>query len=137
MIVIATDLGGNGSSQIVGITVTDVPEASITSTKTMSMVSSGIFPFDCLLDSPETEIGGAIPGACVEYRITINNAATGSHQAEDIVVTDNLPEGVRAMSAGNISGFDGVTLTGDTVTGYIAVMPPGASAEFFIRALIE
>ena len=135
--VISTDASGNQSSQIVGITVTDVIEPVVSASKTLLPVSLGRVAFDCAPDPPDGTGGISIPGSCLEYRISVSSAANGSAPASNLVVSDTLPAAVSGIVAGNITGFDSVVLPGDAVTGTISSLAPGQSAELFIRVTVR
>lgn len=87
-----------------------------------------------------------IPGACVEYTITVTNAETAGASASDVVVSDTVNSNLTIQQVtpfaytGDDAG-DAATTTepsGDpTVTGTIGTLPPGVTATFTIRATIN
>lgn len=88
--------------------------------------------------------GYAVPGACMEYIITIQN--NGSIDAENISITDIIPDGVRFIAAGpdNISSAllftpsAGANCTGGgcVVSVTNGTIPVGDTGRLLIRTLV-
>lgn len=87
-----------------------------------------------------------IPGACIEYTITVTNAASASANASAVVVSDTLNSNLTFQAVtpfvytGDNAG-DATTTTepagNPTVSGTIGTLPPGVTATFRIRATID
>ena len=128
--------GSDGSNARLLITAPDI-EAS----KDVAVLSENLpgQTFDCAAGTggPFTPApAAAIPGACIEYTITLtnNSAATA---AEGISITDVLPS--ETTFAGLSEGdFTTVTESGGTVTATLTSLAAGgASASFTIRVIID
>ncbi|MFO7805632.1 MAG: hypothetical protein R6V30_08165 [Paracoccaceae bacterium] len=78
----------------------------------------------------------AIPGACVEYTITVTNGSTSGTAASNIVITDALPANT-TFAGTSTGGFTSVSNAGTTVTGSLATLAANASASFTIRVTID
>lgn len=88
-----------------------------------------------------------IPGACVEYTITVTNADDATSTATNLVITDPLPDTLRFEAADNIQYSDGGSNTnapahdgsgtGGDITVTIDELPAGSTATLKIRATIE
>jgi len=110
-----------------------VNTANITSTnagpasappKTTTVVSSAVLAIN--KTSAVTEV---IPGQEFSYEITLANA--GSDTAENVVITDTLPEQVSFVDA-TANG----TLSGDTVTWSIGTMSPNTETRVQVKVLV-
>lgn len=109
--------------------------AALTATKTSTIIAgSGIF-----------EAGAAIPGATVEYCITVTNASGGA-AADNVVISDTLPaevtyDDVYGVHVGGANcatpGSDDGEENSGTVSGTIASLPAGDSQTLIFRATIN
>lgn len=108
----------------------------LTATKIVTVVSENPDgTFNCVNGAPVTGAEASIPGACVEYTITVRNGAGATLTATNLQIKDQLPDGV--TYAGHTPGsFTSVTRSGSTVTGTLATLAPGGEASFRIRATI-
>lgn len=101
-------------------------------------------------NAPEAD-AGAIPGACIEYTITVENTAV-SAAATTINISDELPSQVSheansnfvytvidggAAGAGTTSSAADLESDGVTVSGTIGNLPAGERATLRIRATIN
>ncbi|MCE0505864.1 DUF11 domain-containing protein [Roseivivax sp. GX 12232] len=93
--------------------------------------------FDCGSDPADPAAEAAVPGACVEYTISVTNAAEASSDAVNVTITDALPEGITYAGTAATTGFDRVNEAGGTVTAELAALAPGATASFRIRAVVD
>jgi uncharacterized repeat protein (TIGR01451 family) len=114
-----------------------VSSAMISATKTVSVVSENRGgTFSCAFEASE---GGEafIPGACVEYTITLTNDANANENADNFSFTDTFPAGVSysGIVAGNT--FDSVVVGATSITGTVNSLAPGASATVSFRAEID
>jgi len=107
--------------------------AAITATKTSSIVAGGF------------AIGAAIPGATIEYCITVTNASGGA-DADNIVISDTLPSEVTYDSDFGIfvggadcdtPGPDSGSFADPVVSGTITTLPAGDSQTLIFRATID
>ena len=113
---------------------------NLTATKDVVVVSQD--GSDCGFgNTPEgvTENGqAAIPGACIEYVITVYN--TGTASMRDLVVTDELPSQVSYVAATSNFFTDGEINGGSTVTATASNgnnLTNGEAAILYIRATIN
>jgi uncharacterized repeat protein (TIGR01451 family) len=113
----------------------------ITATKSV-VVLDELLPgstFNCATGGAATGAPlAAIPGACVEYTITVTNAASASSAAANITVTDAIP--ANTTYAGNTAGDFTIGTTGTPVTSVTATLPTlpaGESRAFRIRVTVN
>lgn len=124
------------------VTITLQAMADLVATKTARVFSEDGTGCGNLSASPPAEptLPAAIPGACIEYTIRIEN--TGPVEATGIELTDNLPSEVTYVAA-ETAGWTAQTLTtaGNAVIvsdGVIAAGATGATAATItIRALVK
>lgn len=86
-----------------------------------------------------------IPGATVEYCITVSNAAGGA-DATDVIITDVVPSEltylasfgvkVNGTSCADLGSIDG-SISGDTVSGTIPTLTEGDTRSLIFRATIN
>ncbi|TVP70747.1 MAG: hypothetical protein EA339_12225 [Rhodobacteraceae bacterium] len=118
---------------------------TITAEKTVSVRSEDP-NFDCSSLAPTPPPASDlvfIPGACIQYRISVANTSA-STDATNIDITDDLPAGITFAAVSQFSSIPlGATFTsqpsqsGGTITAVIERLPPGTTASFFIRATID
>lgn len=105
----------------------------LTATKTVAVLSQDA-DFDCAEGDAEAGAQAAIPGACIEYTITVNN--TGGAAMRQLVVSDTMPEGVTLVAA--YGAFFTIETSGASVTATAgANLTNGSDAELRIRATID
>lgn len=109
------DAAEDGADSAAGVFLVAAPD--INAVKVVNVLSDGTGSFNCETDPtpgtlPTDQL--FIPGACVEYVITVTNA--GSEFADNIDIIDVLPDGLI---------FEATTLSGWTSTGSGAV--PGTT----------
>lgn len=92
--------------------------------------------FDCATGAAVSGAEAAIPGACVEYTISITNDASATSPASTLQVTDAIPADVTYVTDDD-GGFDAVSESGGTVTGDLATLAAGNTAEFTIRVTVD
>jgi len=113
----------------------------IVATKTAVVLDEGLpgSTFVCASGGAATGAPlAAIPGACVEYTITVQNTSTSGTAAGGITITDPIP--ANTTRAGESAGtFDTVTFdAGDNeVTATLATLAAGGNASFTIRVVID
>ncbi len=112
---------------------------NITATKTVAVLSENLpgQSFDC--EAGGAALSGAaaaIPGACIEYTITVTNNSVAT-AAENISITDVIPANTTYVGV-STDNFTAVTESGGTVTATLASLAAGgATASFRIRATID
>ena len=84
--------------------------AALSANKTVSVIATDATSIACATDPTPGGNQYAVPGACVEYVISVANAAGAGATATGIDVADTLPDEV-AHVASVASGFTGGTLT--------------------------
>lgn len=78
----------------------------------------------------------AIPGACVQYTISVENKSGSGTAATSISITDELPEeGI--VYAGHTAGEFTVTRSGRVITATLANLPAGETESFTIRVTVD
>jgi len=112
----------------------------LSATKVSSLISEDLDgTFDCATGAPQASATAFVPGACIEYVITVTNGSGATGDATSLVVSDPLPAEVTYVTTTATPGFDSVVfdVPSSTVTGTVAALAPGASASFTIRATID
>ncbi len=108
--------------------------ASLSATKTSKIIAgSGIY-----------SVGAAIPGATIEYCITVSNASGGA-DATNLTISDDLPAEVTYDGGGvfvggadcDNPGADTGSESSGTVSGTIATLPAGDDQTLIFRATIN
>lgn len=134
--IFADGAGATDSARDAAFSATDdysVFAAAITATKTSKIVSG------------DFGTGAAIPGAKIEYCISVSNAAGGA-DASNLVISDNLPAqvtydsgyGVKVGGADcNTPGGSSGSESGGVVSGTIASLPAGNTQTVIFRADIN
>lgn len=117
----------------------DAPD--VTAEKALAVIDEGRSDYVCgtstgtaVVETPPA----FIPGACIEYTITISNASTAAVAATDISITDVLPNNVTHVLT--TAGAFTVTEAGNPVTSItatLAELPVGATESFTIRVIID
>ena len=86
-----------------------VSSAELTATKAVTIVNDDLnVTFDCATDpDPGTADAaqGAIPGACLEYTISVTNGAAANQNAQSVSLSDTLPAGVTFSSFITTTGW--------------------------------
>ena len=114
----------------------------LTATKEAAVVAENIPGEDsyvCADGGPAiATAAAAIPGACVEYTITVTNAAAPAIAASDIEVTDEIPANTTYAGASE-GDFDTVTFDSatNTVTATLGTLATDTSASFTIRVTVD
>jgi len=83
----------------------------------------------CASASIDPSAVATVPGSCLEYTITVTNAAGATSSADSLVITDALPAESTYASHSN-SGFT-------TVTGSLSTLAAGSTASFTVRVLVD
>ena len=112
----------------------DVIEPSVSASKDVIVISQDP-DFACAdLDAVGPgDAQAAIPGACIEYTITVRN--NGRAAARNVQVNDSLPAAI-SLAAAHSDSFD-VSTSGNVVRAALTPMTPGAEASIRIRATID
>jgi len=120
-----------------------IASASVVATKSVTIVDENTqSTFDCTATAdPAIPDGtqGAMPGACLEYTITIANGAAASANADSISISDPLPTGV-SFSAffGDNSEWTSPAHNAGTVTATLTnSLAPGESADLSFRVTVD
>lgn len=133
---IFTDPGEDGTEQDTAQFVIQAPQLS--ADKTATVISENLSgDFDCGTGAAESGAEAAVPGACVEYLISVSNAEEASSDAVNVIITDDLPEGITYAGIAANTGFDTVNEAGGTVTAELSALSPGATASVSIRATVN
>jgi len=120
----------------------EVISTMLSATKTVAVISENRGNlFDCTSGAAEAGAQGFIPGACVEYTITLTNGAGAGMPASNLTFTDTLDANLTFVSQapGGNPDFDSVTI--NPVTGFVQAtvnsLPAGATATFRFRATVD
>lgn len=133
---IFTDPEENGSESASESYVIQAPQLS--ADKTAAVVSENLSgDFDCGSGAAETGAEAAVPGACVEYTISVSNADDASTDAVNVIITDELPDGITFAGIAANTGFDSVNEASGTVSAELSALPPGSTASIRIRATVN
>lgn len=145
-----TFAGPNGSDGDQGRFLIDAPV--ITATKAVAVLDENMptSDFNCSNATGTAVVNDTepafIPGACIEYTITVTNAASASANASNVIVRDEVHGNLKIEAVTDFvytgdDASDAVTATPPTgdpiVSGTIGTLPPGVTATFRIRATIN
>ncbi len=109
------DVANDGAHSATGSFI--VSAAALTAGKTVAVVTTT--PANCATDAV---VGGfSVPGACIEYAITATNAAGAAAAANEIAISDVLPDDVVFVSASQ-TGF-----ANDATTGPVSITTPAGA----------
>jgi len=123
----------------------NVVAADLTAGKTVGVIATDASAITCATDGALPGNQYAVPGACIEYVISADNAATAAATATGIDISDVLPDEV-AFVAVTQSGFTaagvltppgGGCTTACTVALTGASLAPGATGNLTIRATVR
>jgi uncharacterized repeat protein (TIGR01451 family) len=122
----------------------------ITAQKTVVVLTENLpgSTFNCAAGGAATGSPlAAIPGACVEYTITVENTSPSSTSATNVVINDPLPAQVTfaglssitysGAAAGSASTASEPAHNSGTVAATIGTLPAGVTGTFRIRATIK
>mgnify|MGYP001627754207 CR=1 FL=1 len=98
--------------------------------------------FNCATGGSAGNGAAFIPGACIEYQITVQNATTASASATDVYFVDRMPSEVTYVGAtieitGGTSDAFVVLPGGGDVAAEVDQLDPGMSAILRIRATVD
>lgn len=131
---ILADTGNNGVESDGEFFVVQAPD--LTALKTVAILSEDIDgTFDCTNGTAEPGAEVYVPGACLEYTVSISNA--GTNAAETLSITDDLPTDVTFVAIKDIVGFDTVTHTTGTIDADTTSLPSGNTASFKVRVTVN
>lgn len=121
-----------------------VSSAELEVTKTVTIVHENTQGgFDCAAAADpaiDDATQGAIPGACLEYTITVSNGSSASQDATDISISDLIETGITFSAIFDATGWTGAAYDSGTktisadVTGNLA---PSASAALVYRVTVD
>jgi len=113
----------------------EVSSPVLTAEKTVTVIDQAPADgFDCADGAQAAGAQAALPGACIEYTITVNN--TGGGAMRNLSLTDNLP--AQVTYAGHFAGPFTVNVTGNNVSAtHTGNLTAGNSAVLRIRATIN
>ena len=143
------DVALNG--QAVAETRMLVAAPQLSATKTAVVLDEGLGTFDCDAGTgtatPASAPRSPIPGACVEYTITVENDASASADATAVTISDVLPSDVTfagvstvaytGAGAGTASTTTEPANATGTVTVTIGTLPVDTTATFRIRVTVN
>lgn len=142
-----TEVAGDGIHS--AATVVTVSAADLTATKTVRVIDT-VAAANCGTDQAFVANSFAIPGACIEYTITVTNNGA-SAVAQNVAITDVLPSaitfaGIHSSTSadfynGENLGADATDVApaeaGGTVTATEATLGAGESVQLVIRAVVN
>ena len=122
-----------------------VVTASLSASKTVTIIATDASAITCATDPVLPGNQYAVPGACVEYVISVSNAPGASATATDIAVSDTLPDevafvGVTQASftvAGTLTPPAGGCTTSCVVSLSTASLAPNTTGTVTIRATVR
>lgn len=129
------------NGEAVALTRLLVTAPQLSATKTAVVLDEGLpgSSFTCNSDDAATGTGlVAIPGACVEYTITVTNAAGATSPASNITIKDGIPGNTTHIRQ-FADDFDTATYdAGDNeVTATLSTLAADSSASFRIRVTVD
>lgn len=114
-----------------------VAAPDLTATKTQTLISENLDgTFNCATGTADSAAEAFIPGACVEYTITVTNGSGATSAATNLSVSDSLPSDVTYVTH-DAGTFDSVTYAAPVVTGTEATLAPGDTVTFTVRATVN
>ena len=121
-----------------------VSAANLSASKTVAIIATDSTAIDCSVDPAVAGNQFYIPGACLEYLISVSNGA-GAATATDIDIADVLPDEVAYVgatqsgfsTAGTITPPGGGCSTACSVALDNAELAAGATGELRIRATVR
>ena len=132
----ALDAAVNGQAKAETRMLVSAPKLS--ATKTAVVLDEGLpgSTFSCATGGAATGSPlSPIPGACVEYTITVTNANDATAAATNITITDALP--ADTTYAGHTANSFTVTESSGTITATLASLAIDASASFKVRVTVK
>lgn len=115
-----------------------VQAPDLSASKTVVVISENLDgTFDCATGSPDPSAEAAVPGACLEYTISVTNGAGASAAADSLQVSDILPADLTFEGIASNTGFDTVVESGGTITADKLSLPIGDTATFTFRASVN
>jgi len=129
--------GGKGAEASSSTYQVQAPQLS--GQKTVEVISQNLNgSFNCATGNSQGTDLAAVPGACLEYQISVTNATGASVPASNLSVSDVLPDGLVYVEA-QAGDFDAVSYDAatKTVTADLASLPQNQTAQFTIRVTIE
>lgn len=111
--------------------------ALISATKAIALASENRDgTFSCAAGADQ---GGEafLPGACVNYTITLTNDAAAGEPATDFSFTDLFPAGLTFQAVRSGHDFDQVLVQSDRVVGTVTSLAPGNQAQIVLRFKID
>ena len=122
-----------------------VVTASLSASKTVGVIATDASAITCATDPVVPGNQYAVPGACIEYVISVTNAVGASATATDIAVSDTLPDevafvGVTQASftvAGTLTSPGGGCTTSCVVSLSAASLAPNTTGTVTIRATVR
>jgi len=119
-----------------------VASADLSVTKAVTIVDENTQgAFTCATDADPAiadAAQGAIPGACLEYTITLANGAAASADAESISISDTLPTGVTFSAFTETTDWTSPDETAGVVTATLtANLAPGETSELKFRVTVD
>lgn len=110
---------------------------SITASKTVSVVHDTSSAFNCATGTAITGANFFVPGACLDYTITVTSTANGSAAVSNFTFNDTVPANLSVVGIYSQTGFDSVSQSGNAVSGTITSFSAGTSASMDIRCTIN
>lgn len=139
---------GNEDGQHTDNALVTIVSAELTVAKTVVILNDLLNhpTFDCTTDpdsDPADTEKGAIPGACLEYTITVENGAGAGASATDVAITDIVQTGIsfeafKLQTNWDATGYDDTTDPAQpTITASISTLAPGESSILSYRVTID
>jgi len=123
----------------------NVAAANLSANKTVTVIATDASAINCASDPVVAGNQYAVPGACVEYVISVSNDPGAAATATGVDIADVLPDEVAFVAsaqasftaAGAIADPAGACATGCTVSLTGASLAPGATGTLTIRATVR
>ncbi|MFG6080298.1 hypothetical protein ACEUZ9_000848 [Paracoccus litorisediminis] len=90
----------------------------------------------CIALESSSSAQNALPGACIEVTITMENPASGIKPARDILAREDIPADLSFVAVDR-NGFDAATMVSDVVSATLSMLAPGEAKSFSYRAIVN
>ncbi len=123
-------------------TFVQVSSAALTVTKAVTIVSENTQgDFTCTTDADpaiDDLTQGAIPGACLEYTITVSNGSGASENATGISISDTLQSGITFSAFVSPTDWTTPAESSGTITATLTdPLAPGETADLVYRVTVD
>lgn len=117
-----------------------IASAQLTVAKSVTIISENTQgTFDCTTDADPAiadSTQGAIPGACLEYTITVSNGAA-SESASNLSISDTLEPGITFSAFTDVADWTTTNEAAGTISATLTTLAPNNSADLVFRVTVD